>query len=44
LPPVHAIAELAQAEQSEVVVSPVGEKLAFGPSHLIPKPFGPRLT
>jgi len=41
---VHAIAELAQAEQSEVVAAAyVGEKLAFGPDYLIPKPFDPRL-
>ncbi|TFI47527.1 NADP-dependent malic enzyme [Diaphorobacter sp. DS2] len=41
---VHAIAELAQAEQSEVVAAAyVGEPLAFGPDYLIPKPFDPRL-
>jgi malate dehydrogenase (oxaloacetate-decarboxylating)(NADP+) len=41
---VHAIAELAQAEQSEVVAAAyVGEKLAFGAEYLIPKPFDPRL-
>ncbi|MFY8103705.1 MAG: phosphate acyltransferase, partial [Ramlibacter sp.] len=41
---VHAIAELAQAEQSEVVAAAyVGEDLAFGPEYLIPKPFDPRL-
>ncbi|MBH1964547.1 MAG: NADP-dependent malic enzyme [Comamonadaceae bacterium] len=41
---VHAIAELAQAEQSEVVARAyAGEKLAFGPEYLIPKPFDPRL-
>ena len=41
---VHAIAELAQAEQSEIVAAAyVGEKLAFGPEYLIPKPFDPRL-
>ena len=41
---VHAIAELAQAEQNEVVAAAyVGEKLAFGPDYLIPKPFDPRL-
>ena len=41
---VHAIAELAQAEQSEVVAAAyVGEKLVFGPEYLIPKPFDPRL-
>ena len=41
---VHAIAELAQAEQSEVVAAAyAGEELAFGPEYLIPKPFDPRL-
>lgn len=41
---VHAIAQLAQAEQSEVVAAAyVGEQLAFGPEYLIPKPFDPRL-
>ena len=41
---VHAIAELAQAEQSEKVAAAyVGEKLSFGPEYLIPKPFDPRL-
>ncbi|MDP3650273.1 MAG: phosphate acyltransferase, partial [Rhodoferax sp.] len=41
---VHAIAELAQAEQSEVVAAAyIGEQLAFGPEYLIPKPFDPRL-
>ena len=41
---VHAIVELAQAEQSEVVAAAyVGEPLAFGPEYLIPKPFDPRL-
>jgi len=41
---VNAIAELAQAEQSEVVARAyAGEKLAFGPEYLIPKPFDPRL-
>jgi malate dehydrogenase (oxaloacetate-decarboxylating)(NADP+) len=41
---VHAIAELAQAEQSEVVAAAyAGENLAFGPDYLIPKPFDPRL-
>ena len=41
---VHAIAELAQAEQSEVVAAAyVGEPLAFGPEYLIPQPFDPRL-
>ena len=41
---VRAIAELAQAEQSEVVAAAyAGEPLAFGPDYLIPKPFDPRL-
>ena len=41
---VHAIAELAQAEQSEVVAAAyAGQTLAFGPEYLIPKPFDPRL-
>lgn len=41
---VHAIADLAQAEQSEVVAAAyAGEPLAFGPEYLIPKPFDPRL-
>ncbi|MEN9384708.1 MAG: NADP-dependent malic enzyme [Pseudomonadota bacterium] len=41
---VRAIADLAQAEQSEVVAAAyAGEKLAFGPEYLIPKPFDPRL-
>ncbi len=41
---VHAIAELAQAEQSEVVAAAyTGETLSFGPEYLIPKPFDPRL-
>jgi malate dehydrogenase (oxaloacetate-decarboxylating)(NADP+) len=41
---VHAIAELAQAEQSEVVAAAyAGANLSFGPEYLIPKPFDPRL-
>ena len=41
---VYAIAELAQAEQSEVVAAAyAGQQLAFGPEYLIPKPFDPRL-
>jgi malate dehydrogenase (oxaloacetate-decarboxylating)(NADP+) len=41
---VHALADLAQAEQSEVVAAAyAGEPLAFGPEYLIPKPFDPRL-
>ena len=41
---VHAIAELAQAEQNEVVAAAyAGAALSFGPEYLIPKPFDPRL-
>jgi len=41
---VHAIAELAQAEQSDIVAIAYGEQdLSFGPEYLIPKPFDPRL-
>ena len=41
---VHAIAELARAEQSDIVAAAyAGENLAFGPEYLIPKPFDPRL-
>jgi len=41
---VYAIAELAQAEQSEEVMEVYGEEnLNFGPEHLIPKPFDHRL-
>jgi malate dehydrogenase (oxaloacetate-decarboxylating)(NADP+) len=41
---VHAIAQLAQAEQSDVLASVyLGEQLSFGPEYLIPKPFDPRL-
>jgi malate dehydrogenase (oxaloacetate-decarboxylating)(NADP+) len=42
---VHAIAELARQEQSEIVAAAYGgmEDLAFGPEYLIPKPFDPRL-
>ncbi len=41
---VHAIAELAQAEQSDIVATVYGFKsLSFGPEYLIPKPFDPRL-
>ena len=41
---VQAIADLAQAEQSEVVAAAyVGATLSFGPEYLIPKPFDPRL-
>ncbi len=41
---VRAIAELAMAEQSEIVASAYAqEDLRFGPEYLIPKPFDPRL-
>lgn len=41
---VKAIAELAQAEQSDrVAAAYAGESLSFGPEYLIPKPFDPRL-
>jgi malate dehydrogenase (oxaloacetate-decarboxylating)(NADP+) len=41
---VHAVAELARAEQSEVVSAAYGSgSLSFGPEYLIPKPFDPRL-
>ena len=41
---VRAIAELAHAEQSEVVSAAYGkDEITFGPEYLIPKPFDPRL-
>ncbi|EPS2709027.1 NADP-dependent oxaloacetate-decarboxylating malate dehydrogenase [Cronobacter turicensis] len=41
---VHAIAELAHAEQSDVVASAYeDQELSFGPDYIIPKPFDPRL-
>jgi len=41
---VHAIADLAQAEQSDIVASAYGiSNLSFGPEYVIPKPFDPRL-
>ena len=41
---VHAIAQLAREEQSDIVASAYGiTDLAFGPEYLIPKPFDPRL-
>ena len=41
---VHAIAELAQAEQSDIVATAYGiSNLSFGPEYVIPKPFDPRL-
>ncbi len=41
---VHAIADLAQAEQSVIVASAYeGQELSFGPEYVIPTPFDPRL-
>jgi malate dehydrogenase (oxaloacetate-decarboxylating)(NADP+) len=41
---VQAIAELAMAEQSDIVATAYGnEELRFGADYLIPKPFDPRL-
>ncbi|AEF46772.1 NADP-dependent oxaloacetate-decarboxylating malate dehydrogenase [Serratia plymuthica] len=41
---VHAIADLALAEQNDVVASAYGDQdLSFGPEYIIPKPFDPRL-
>ena len=41
---VKAVAELAQAEQSDIVAAVYStENLSFGPEYLIPKPFDPRL-
>jgi malate dehydrogenase (oxaloacetate-decarboxylating)(NADP+) len=41
---VHAIADLAQAEQSDIVATTYGiSNMAFGPEFIIPKPFDPRL-
>ncbi|MBB3220494.1 NADP-dependent malic enzyme [Pseudoduganella umbonata] len=41
---VHAIADLAHAEQSDVVATTYGfTNLSFGPEYLIPMPFDPRL-
>ncbi|HZZ95147.1 MAG TPA: NADP-dependent malic enzyme [Usitatibacter sp.] len=41
---VHAIADLALAEQSDIVAQAYGnENLSFGPEYLIPRPFDPRL-
>ncbi len=41
---VHALAELAQAEASDVVAMAYGgENLSFGREYLIPRPFDPRL-
>ena len=40
---VHAIAKLAKAEASDLVKNAVGKDIAFGPEHVIPSPFDPRL-
>ena len=41
---VRAIADLAMAEQSDIVAAAYGvEEVKFGPDYLIPKPFDPRL-
>jgi malate dehydrogenase (oxaloacetate-decarboxylating)(NADP+) len=41
---VKAIAELAQAEQSDIVARAYGDQpIGFGPEYLIPRPFDPRL-
>jgi len=41
---VYAIAELAQAERSDIVASAYeGQELSFGPEYIIPTPFDPRL-
>ncbi|MCB1906976.1 MAG: NADP-dependent malic enzyme [Rhodocyclaceae bacterium] len=41
---VKAIAELARAEQSDIVAMAYGEKVSgFGPEYIIPRPFDPRL-
>lgn len=41
---VYAIADLALAEQSDVVTSAYGgEGMTFGPEYIIPRPFDPRL-
>jgi malate dehydrogenase (oxaloacetate-decarboxylating)(NADP+) len=41
---VRALADLAMAEQSDIVAAAYGEQnLRFGPEYLIPRPFDPRL-
>ncbi|HET9470356.1 MAG TPA: phosphate acyltransferase, partial [Usitatibacter sp.] len=41
---VHAIADLAHAEQSDIVAQAYGsDHVSFGPDYLIPYPFDPRL-
>jgi malate dehydrogenase (oxaloacetate-decarboxylating)(NADP+) len=40
---VHALADLARREQSDIVAAAYGgEDLSFGPGYLIPRPFDPR--
>lgn len=42
---VNAIAELAQAEPSDIVATTYGiDNLSFGPDYIIPRPFDPRLV
>ena len=42
---VHALAELARAEPSDVVAAAYGSQdIQFGPDYLIPRPFDPRLV
>src|SRR6202522_1792165 len=42
---VHALADLARGERSDIVAAAYGgvEDLSFGPGYFIPKPFDPRL-
>lgn len=41
---VHAIANLAKEEQSDIVMEAYqGQEVSFGPDYLIPRPFDPRL-
>ncbi|MGD9942212.1 MAG: NADP-dependent malic enzyme [Burkholderiaceae bacterium] len=41
---VHAVADLARAEMSDIVATAYGAmNMSFGPEYLIPKPFDPRL-
>ncbi len=41
---VHALANLARAEASDIVLKAYGgQSVAFGPEYLIPRPFDPRL-
>jgi malate dehydrogenase (oxaloacetate-decarboxylating)(NADP+) len=40
----RAIAQIARAEASDIVLAAYGaEQMSFGPEHIIPKPFDPRL-